>query len=142
MTILDRFRLEGRVALVTGAGRGIGRASAIALAEAGADVVVAARTAEQVEQVADEIRAIGQRAVPVAFDVMELDRLGDLVDTAVAQLGGLDLLVNNAGGSMPKALLDTSIRSFERALTFNVTTAFELTKQAVPAMLDAVAGRW
>ena len=93
MTILDRFRLEGRVALVTGAGRGIGRASAIALAEAGADVVVAARTAEQVEQVADEIRAIGQRAVPVAFDVMELDRLGDLVDTAVAATKGM---LNNA----------------------------------------------
>lgn len=140
MSILDRFRLEGRVALVTGAGRGIGRASAIALAEAGADVVVAARTAEQVELVADEIRSIGQRAVPVAFDVMELDHLGELVDTAVRQLGGLDLLVNNAGGSMPKALLDTSIRSFERALTFNVTTAFELTKQAVPAMLERGGG--
>ena len=71
---------------------------------------------------------------------MELDRLGELVDIAVAELGGLDLLVNNAGGSMPKALLETSVRSFERALTFNVTTAFELTKQAVPAMLERGGG--
>ncbi len=140
MSILDRFRLDGRVAVVTGAGRGIGRASAIALAEAGADVVVAARTAEQIEQVAETIRGLGRRAVPVAFDVMELDRLGELVDTAVQEFGGLDLLVNNAGGSMPKALLDTSVRSFERALTFNVTTAFELTKQAVPAMLERGGG--
>lgn len=140
MSILDNFRVDGKVALVTGAGRGIGRASAIALAEGGADVVVAARTAEQVESVAEHIRGLGRRAVPVAFDVMELDRLGDLVQTAVDELGGLDLLVNNAGGSMPKALLETSVRSFERAFTFNVTTAFELTKQAVPAMLERGGG--
>ena len=139
MSILDNFRVDGKVALVTGAGRGIGRASAIALAEGGADVVVAARTAEQVDEVAEHIRSLGRRAVPVTFDVMELDRLGELVDLAVAELGGLDLLVNNAGGSMPKALLETSVRSFERALTFNVTTAFELTKQAVPG--DARAWR-
>lgn len=140
MSILDRFRIDGKVALVTGAGRGIGRASALALAEAGADVVVAARTAEQIEGVADEIRALGRRAVPMSFDVLELDRLGELVDAATSQLGGLDLLVNNAGGSMPKPLLDTSVRSFERALTFNVTTAFELTRAAVPAMLERGGG--
>jgi 7-alpha-hydroxysteroid dehydrogenase len=140
MSILDNFRVDGKVALVTGAGRGIGRASAIALAEGGADVVVAARTADQLDEVADVIRGLGRRAVTVPFDVMELDRLGELVDVAVAELGGLDLLVNNAGGSMPKPLLDTSVRSFERALTFNVTTAFELTKQAVPAMLERGGG--
>jgi len=140
MRILDSFRVDGKVALVTGAGRGIGRAAAIALAEGGADVVIAARTTEQLDEVAGQIRAVGRRAVPVAFDVMELDRLGELVDTAVSELGGLDLLVNNAGGSMPKALLDTSVRSFERAFTFNVTTAFELTKQAVPAMLERGGG--
>jgi len=140
MSILDSFRVDGKVALVTGAGRGIGRASAIALAEGGADVVIAARTAEQLDEVAEQIRSIGRRAVPVVFDVMELDRLGESVDTAVSELGGLELLVNNAGGSMPKALLDTSVRSFERALTFNVTTAFELTKQAVPAMLERGGG--
>lgn len=140
MSILDNFRVDGKVALVTGAGRGIGRASAIALAEGGADVVIAARTAEQLDEVAEAIRGVGRRAVTVPFDVMELDRLGELVDVAVTELGGLDLLVNNAGGSMPKPLLDTSVRSFERALTFNVTTAFELTKQAVPAMLARGGG--
>ncbi|MFI5043904.1 MAG: SDR family NAD(P)-dependent oxidoreductase, partial [Acidimicrobiales bacterium] len=69
--VLDRFRVDGQVALVTGAGRGIGRASALALAEAGADVVVAARTADQIEAVAEEIRAMGRRAEPVVFDVIE-----------------------------------------------------------------------
>ena len=140
MSILDNYRVDGKVALVTGAGRGIGRASAIALAEGGADVVVSARTTEQVEEVAEHIRSLGRRAIPVTFDVMELDRLGELVQLAVDELGGLDLLVNNAGGSAPKPLLDTSVRSFERAFTFNVTTAFELTKQAVPAMLERGGG--
>jgi 7-alpha-hydroxysteroid dehydrogenase len=140
MSILDQFRVDGKVAIVTGAGRGIGRASAIALAEAGADVVVAARTADQVEAVAEEIRKLGRRAEPVVFDMMQLDRLGELVAIAVEQLGGLDLLVNNAGGSAPKAFLDTSMRSFERAFTFNVTTAFEMTKQSVPAMLARGGG--
>lgn len=140
MTILDRFRVDGKVALVTGAGRGIGRASALALAEAGADVVVAARTAEQVEAVAEEALAFGVRAEPVAFDVMDIDHLGDLVSKATTRLGGLDLLVNNAGGSFPKPLLHTSVTSFERAFRFNVTTALELTKQAVPAMLARGGG--
>lgn len=140
MSILDNFRVDGKVALVTGAGRGIGRASAIALAEGGADVLLAARTAEQLEEVAEHIRALGRRAEPVSFDVMELDRLGELVDAAVHGLGGLDIVVNNAGGSMPKALLETSVRSFERAFTFNVTTAFELTRKAVPAMLERGGG--
>jgi len=140
MTVLDRFRVDGRVALVTGAGRGIGRASALALAEAGADVVVAARTLEQVEQVAREARAFGVGAESVAFDVMELDRLGELVELAADRFGGLDILVNNAGGSFPRPLLDTSVSSFERAFRFNVTTALELTKQAVPAMLARGGG--
>ncbi|CAB4805564.1 MAG: SDR family oxidoreductase [Actinobacteria bacterium] len=140
MSILDQFRVDGKVAIVTGAGRGIGRASAIALAEAGADVLLAARTADQLEEVAEEIRQMGRRAEPVVFDMMELDRLGELVTCAVENLGGLDLLVNNAGGSAPKAFLDTSMRSFERAFTFNVTTAFEMTKQAVPAMLARGGG--
>ena len=140
MTILERFRVDGKVALVTGAGRGIGRASALALAEAGADVVVAARTAAHVEEVAELARAMGRRAEPVVFDVMELDRLGDLVRLATERLGGLDVLVNNAGGSFPKPLLETSARSFEKAFTFNVTTAFELTKHAVPAMLSRGGG--
>ncbi len=140
MTVLDKFRVDGKVALVTGAGRGIGRASALALAEAGADVVVAARTQDQVEAVAEEARAFGVRAEPVVFDVMELDRLSELVAVATERLGGLDLLINNAGGSFPKPLLETSVNSFERAFRFNVTTALELTKQSVPAMLAGSGG--
>ena len=140
ISVLDQFRVDDKVALVTGAGRGIGRASALALAEAGADVVLVARTPEQLEAVATEVRALGRRAETVPFDVIELDRLGELVDVATERLGGLDILVNNAGGSFPRPLLDTSIKMFEKAFAFNVTTAFELTKQAVPALLASGGG--
>ncbi len=140
MSILDQFTLDGSVALVTGASRGIGRATALALAEAGADVVVAARTPADVEAVATRIEGLGRRAVGVPFDVMELDRMHELVQVAVDRLGGLDIVVNNAGGSFPKPLLETSARSFEKAFTFNVTTALELTKAAVPAMLERGGG--
>ncbi len=140
MTIGDMFRVDGSVALVTGAGRGIGRASAIALAEAGADVVVTARTAEQVEDTAEVIRSLGRRAVAVVADVNDLEGLAALPATALEELGRLDILVNNAGGSFPKPLLETSARSFELAFHFNVTTAFELTKLSVPAMLASGGG--
>jgi len=138
--VLDSFRVDGRVALVTGAGRGIGRAAALALAEAGADVVLVARTEADLDTAAEEVRGMGRRAVTVPFDVMQLERIGELVEAAVGDLGGLDVLVNNAGGSFPKPLLETSARSFTTAFTFNVTTAFELTKAAVPAMLERGGG--
>ena len=79
--IQEMFRVEGKVALVTGAGRGIGRASALALAESGADVVVVSRTLAQVEEVAAQVVAMGRRAVAVSADVVELERLGELTAT-------------------------------------------------------------
>lgn len=139
-TTLDRFLLTDRVALITGAGRGIGAAIALAFADAGADVVISARTKEQLENVAAQVTSRGRRALVVPADVNELAGLGDLVSAAVAEFGRLDILVNNAGGSPPKAFLETSARSFEKAIHFNVTTAFELTKQATPHLLESGAG--
>ncbi|TXH57967.1 MAG: glucose 1-dehydrogenase [Burkholderiaceae bacterium] len=132
MSILDRFRLDGRVALVTGAGKGIGKGTAIALAEAGADVVVASRTAADLEQTAREIQARGRRALCVPTDVTVTEQLEALVARAVGEFGHLDILVNNAGGWLPRPILGTSERSFEAALRFNVTQAFLLTRIAVP----------
>ena len=140
MGILDLFALDGRCALVTGASRGIGRACALALAEAGADVAIASRSPQDLEPVAERIRELGRVAVAIPFDVMDLDAMPALVQQTTGALGGLDILVNNAGGSFPKPLLDTSARSFEKAFTFNVTTAFELTKASVPAMLERGGG--
>jgi 7-alpha-hydroxysteroid dehydrogenase len=140
MGVLERFRVDGKVAIVTGAGRGIGAGCALALAEAGADVVLTARTEEQLRLVAKQVEALGRRAVVVPADANDVDALAGLVDTARAELGGVDIVVNNAGGTAPRPLLDTSPGFLERAFHFNVTTAFVLTKAAVPAMLERGGG--
>jgi len=138
--ILDRFQVPGRVAIVTGAGRGIGAASARALAEVGADVVCAARTVEQLEETAVAVRGVGRQALAVRCDVMQRDDLEQLVSTTLESFGRIDILVNNAGGWPPKEALRTSERSFEEAFRFNVTTAFLLTRLCVPRMVETTGG--
>ncbi len=138
--ILDRFRLTDAVAVVTGAGRGIGAATAVALAEAGADVVVAARTEEQLREVADRVASAGRRAVVVAADLNDLEAVAALAGTARDELGRLDVVVNNLGGAMPRPLLDTSTGYLERAFHFNVSTAHALVRAATPVMLEGGGG--
>ncbi|UJW28302.1 SDR family oxidoreductase [Saccharothrix sp. AJ9571] len=133
--ILDRFRLTGQVAVVTGAGRGIGAATAVALAEAGADVVLAARTEEQLREVAAKIEAVGRKAEVVTADLSDPSAAAALAEAATGTFGRLDIVVNNVGGTMPRPLLDTSPRYLEEAFRFNVSTAHALTRAAAPAML-------
>ncbi len=141
MSILDRFSVEGQVAIVTGAGRGLGAGTAVALAEAGADVVISARTADQLEQVAEQIRSLGRQVVVVPADLSDLDAVAGLAQTAYDELGRLDTVVNNVGGTFPRAFLDTSPRFLTEAFSFNVATAHALTRAAVPFMLKSPDGQ-
>jgi 7-alpha-hydroxysteroid dehydrogenase len=138
--LLDRFSLTDKVAIVTGAGRGIGAACALGFAEAGADVVIASRTKEQLEDVASQVADHGRRALGVPCDVSDLANLDLIVDQAMNEFGRIDVVVNNAGGAMPAPFMDTSEKAFEGAFHFNVTTAFTLSKLAVPHMLARDGG--
>jgi 7-alpha-hydroxysteroid dehydrogenase len=134
--ILERYRLDGKVALVTGAGKGIGAGIAIALAEAGADIAVTARTKEDIEAVAKQVRELGRDAIAVPGDVTDHAGLPALVDETVSALGGLDILVNNAGGADQLGTIQsTTVQNLENAFHFNVSTPFELTRLAMPHML-------
>jgi 7-alpha-hydroxysteroid dehydrogenase len=138
--ILDRFKMTDKVAIVTGAGRGIGGAAAVCLAEAGADVVISARTIEQLDEVAAKVEAVGRRAVVVPADLSDLDAVAALVGHARDAFGRLDLVVNNVGGAMPRAFMDTSPGRLEQAFHFNVATAHALLRPAVPLMLEGDGG--
>ncbi len=138
--ILDLFKVTDKVAIVTGAGRGVGAGIATALAEVGADVVVAARSVDQLETTAEAVRATGRRALVVPTDVTERAQLEHLVAATVAEFGRIDIVVNNAGGWPPQPLLRTSERAFEDAFRFNVTSAFLMTRFAVPQMVETAGG--
>ena len=138
--ISDRFRVDGQVAIVTGAGRGIGAASALALAEAGADVVLSSRTKEQLDAVAAQVEALGRRAIVVPADLSDLDAVAGLAEVAARELGRIDIVVNNVGGTMPRPFLDTSPSRLIREFSWNVATAHALTRAAVPTMLETGGG--
>ena len=134
---MERFSLEGKSAVVTGASRGIGRAIALGFAEAGADVAVAARSEGDLETLAKEIDALGRRAIVVPTDVTQRDQIENLVNTAVKEFGKLDIFVNNAGGSNFMAPL-TSLRpaGWDKLRTLNLDSVFHGTQFAAQAMVD------
>lgn len=141
MSILDLFDLTGHVAVVTGAGRGIGAATAVALAEAGADVVVSARSGPQIEAVAERVRGLGRRALGVPSDLSDPGAAAALAQAAYDELGRLDLVVNNVGGTIPSSFLDTDVDFLEESFRFNVSTAHALSRAAAPLMLKSPDGQ-
>lgn len=137
MSILDGFRLDGQVAVVTGAGKGIGRAIAIALAEAGADVALGARTAADIEAVAEEIRARGRRALAVPTDATSMAALENLAAQAVAELGPVGIWVSNAGGipdGNPRYLTKTTEASWDAQVDLNLKAVWMGAVVAAKAM--------
>ncbi len=133
---------SGRVALVTGASRGIGRAIALALAEAGADVAVNYHTRQSdAEDGVRQVRALGRRANAIAADVSNADAVAALMQTVRAELGPIDLLVNNAGIGPAHGLTDLTEAVFDRTIAVNLKSAFLCTQAAVPGMRERRFGR-
>src|SRR5262245_21339077 len=140
MALLDRFRMTDQTMLVTGAGRGIGEAIALACAEMGANVVASARTESEIEGTAAAARRLGRKALAVRCDVTQAGELDELVRRTVAEFGGVDVLVNDAGGFPPMSVPDTDLPSWEWCFRFNLTSAFVLTRACLPHMLERNGG--
>ncbi|MBX7433910.1 SDR family oxidoreductase [Mycobacterium sp. Y57] len=131
----DKFSMEGRVAIITGGGTGIGRASAILLAERGADIVLAGRRLDPLKETASEIEALGRRAVAVPTDVTKADECRDLVDATLAEFGRVDVLMNNAGGGETKSIMKWTDEEWEQVLELNLSSAWYLSRAAAKPMI-------
>jgi NAD(P)-dependent dehydrogenase (short-subunit alcohol dehydrogenase family) len=135
------FRLEGQVALVTGAARGLGRAIAIALAEAGADVALGLRDSSKRTDVVDAIEACGRRALPLQMDMADLEQARRAIEAVVAHFGRLDLLVNNTGVAPTNLALDVREEDFDRTLAINLKGTFFACQAAAKIMKEQGGGR-
>jgi NAD(P)-dependent dehydrogenase (short-subunit alcohol dehydrogenase family) len=136
----SRFALDGAVALITGGGTGIGRGAALVLAEHGADVVLAGRRPEPLESTAAEIRALGRRALAVPTDVTTPEACQELVDRTLAEMGRIDVLVNNAGGAETKSIMKWTEQDWEQTLALNLGSVWNLSRSAARPMIEQGKG--
>jgi NAD(P)-dependent dehydrogenase (short-subunit alcohol dehydrogenase family) len=132
--------MEGRVAVITGGGTGIGRGAALVLAEHGADVVLAGRRLEPLKSTVSEIEALGRRALAVPTDVTNADECRALVDATLAEFGRLDVLVNNAGGGETKPLMKWTDDEWHQVLDLNLSSAWYLSRAAIKPMIEQGKG--
>ena len=133
--------LEGKVALVTGGSRGIGRAIALRLGQEGADVAVCARNVEAAGEVASEIEGLGRKCLVRACDVADAEQAGALIASTIEELGQLDILVNNAGVTRDNLLMRMKEEDWDEVLAINLKGAFNCARAAVRPMLKARGGR-
>jgi NAD(P)-dependent dehydrogenase (short-subunit alcohol dehydrogenase family) len=133
-------RLEGNAALVTGASSGLGRATAIALARAGADVALAARSQKELENANEEVSKLGRRALTLPTDLAKEDETSATVELTVEEFGRIDVLVNAAGTDAPGTVEELDIEGWDRTLTVNLRAPFLLSKAAFPRMREAGGG--
>ncbi len=138
---LDKlFGLKGKKAVVTGSGRGIGQACALALARAGADVGLLARTQAQLDETASKIEAMGRKAVPLAADLTQVETLDGLAGKMNAELGGFDILVNNAGINIPQPSAEVTPDAWDQVMNINLRGAFFMAQAAGKIMIRAGKG--
>jgi 2-dehydro-3-deoxy-D-gluconate 5-dehydrogenase len=136
--ILDQFKLDGKIALVTGGARGLGRAMALALAEAGADVALA--DVLDLAEAQAQVEALGRRCLPIPADLSRTETAGEIVRAAVEGLGGLDILVNNAGIIRRAPLLEFSEKDWDDVMNLNLRALFFLSQAACRAMVERGGG--
>ena len=138
---MSLFDLSGKTAFVTGASRGIGRSIAVALAQAGADVALVARTAEGLADTADDVTAVGRKAVVIPADVTEQKAVTDAVAAAIDQLGQIDIVINNAGGSnFMVGFRDLRLSGWDKLIKLNLTSAVYVCHAFAPHLLDRGSG--
>jgi 2-dehydro-3-deoxy-D-gluconate 5-dehydrogenase len=135
------FDLRGKVAIVTGGGRGIGRAIALGLADAGAAVVVCGRTKEQIDAVAEEIRGKGAKAKAIVTDLTVSEQIDNLVAETLREFGQIDILVNNAARSFLRSLLELREDGWDKVFDTNVKGAWLVSRAAAKAMIERKYGR-
>ncbi len=141
MTVLDRFRLDGKRLFISGGSRGLGRAMALAIAEAGADVVLSGRDEESLERTAGEIRALGRQAVAVRGDMAEPESCERICEEVLARLGPIQILINNVGGRRENiATEDMPTETWRRLVDLNLTSCFVCTKLIGGAMVRGGQG--
>jgi len=141
MTETTHMPLAGHRAIVTGAGRGIGRSIALALAEAGADVAVTARTNAEIEQVAAEIKALGRAAVAIPCDVTDAAQVSQMAAQTVAAMGAIDILVNNAGMGASHKFVTYPDDLWNQVMAVNLNSVFYVSKAFAPSMVEKKWGR-
>ena len=141
MAIDQTLVLSGKRAVVTGAGRGIGRSIALALANAGADVAVTARTSAELDTLVGEISALGRRSLAVSCDVTDPEQVKHMASTLLAGLGGIDILVNNAGNAGSHKFLNHSDELWHRMLAVNLTSVYYVSKAFAPKLVEQRSGR-
>ena len=135
MTDLPSFDLSGKTALVTGAARGLGRAIAVSLAHSGADVALGLRDEASGEEAAAEIRAMGRRAVPLQMDVLQLPQAYAAIDRAIAELGHIDILVNNVGGGTEGPIENFTEDEFDWTIDLTVKSTFFMAQRVARHMI-------
>jgi len=144
MRVLEKIRLDGKVAIVTGAGRGLGREMALALADAGADIVAAARTQTQIDETAHQVRVKGRRCITVQTDVTNPGSVNRMVEATFAEFERIDILVNNAGGATRgwnKPLENITDEQWHDGVSLNITSAFYCCRAVLPRMIQQGGGK-
>lgn len=141
MKVIEKFKLKGKVALVTGAGRNLGRAIALSLAEAGANVAVTSRTLSEIKRTEQEIKEKGQKALAISMDVTDLNKVERAVQKIASEFGRIDILVNNAATRSFKSLLEISELEWRSVIDTNLTGAFFCCKAVGPIMIRQGGGR-